>query len=202
MPGDVGARWLTGRMSNLTEAAPAERHRHVASLFAKLVEGTTDWSVPTPVKEWQAGDIVDHLTTWPRQMLGAHGVQLPGSTGDRAEVFAAQTRAVQALLDDPESAGQILCLGQMGDVPLAGVIDGFYSSDVFMHAWDLARATGQDVDLDRDSAAAMHAGLSSMGPMLQASGQFGPPVPVADDADPVDRLMGLIGRDPAWGPPA
>lgn len=189
-------------MSNLTEAAPAERHRHVAALFAGLIEGTTDWSAPTPVKEWRAGDIVDHLTTWPRQMLAVHGVELPEATGDRSQVFAAQTQAVQELLDDPESAGRILCLGPMGDLPLAAVIDGFYSSDVFMHAWDLARATGQDAAFDRDSAVAMHAGLSAMGPALQASGQFGAPVPVAEDAEPIDRLMGLIGRDPLWQPSA
>ncbi|WP_432559062.1 TIGR03086 family metal-binding protein [Granulicoccus sp. GXG6511] len=189
-------------MSKLTEAAPPERHRHVAAQFAALIEGTTDWTAPTPVKEWQAGDIVDHLTTWPREMLGAHGVEIPEVTGERAEAFRAQTDVIQQILEDPEAAGHPLDLGPMGLVPLAGVIDGFYSSDLFMHAWDLAKATGQDVELDADSAAAMHAGLSSMGPGLQASGQFGEPVPVAEDAHPVDRLMGLIGRDPDWQRPA
>lgn len=29
-------------------------------------------------------------------------------------------------------------------------------------------------------------------------GLFGPPVPVADDAPLLDRLLGLTGRDPAW----
>ncbi|MDO5501503.1 MAG: TIGR03086 family metal-binding protein, partial [Propionibacteriaceae bacterium] len=164
--------------------------------------GTSDWSVPTPVAEWRAGDIVDHLTSWPGEMLGAHGVVLPIPVAGRAAAFAAQTEAIQALLENPEEAGRILCLGPMGDVPLAAVIDGFYSSDVFMHSWDLARATGQEVELDADSATAMHAGMSAMGPALQQSGQFGEPVPVAEDADPVDRLMGLIGRDPQWRPSA
>ncbi|MDO5683360.1 MAG: maleylpyruvate isomerase family mycothiol-dependent enzyme [Propionibacteriaceae bacterium] len=189
-------------MSNLTEAAPAERHRHLAAQFAALIDGTTDWEVATPVKEWQAGDIVDHITTWPRQMLGAHGVELAETTGDRAEAFRAQTQNIQALLDDPETAGRVLHLGPMGDAPLAMVLDGFYSADLFMHAWDLAKATGQEVDLDQEAAAGFHAGLSAMGPGLQASGQFGEPVPVAEDASPVDRLMGLIGRDPAWTRPA
>lgn len=189
-------------MSELTDAAPSERHRRVAAVFADLIAHTADWSVPTPVAEWRAGDIVDHLTTWPRELLAGHGIALPEAGGDRAAAFVAQTEAVQALLDDPERAHQILCLGPMGDQPLAAVLDGFYSSDVFMHSWDLARATGQTVELDEDSAAAMHAGLSAMGPSLQASGQFGTPVPVPADAPPVDRLMGLIGRDPDWRPPA
>ena len=36
--------------------------------------------------------------------------------------------------------------------------------------------------------------------MLRASGQYGPQVPVADDAPVQDRLIGFIGRDPAWRP--
>ncbi|WP_202619175.1 hypothetical protein [Ornithinimicrobium cavernae] len=34
-----------------------------------------------------------------------------------------------------------------------------------------------------------------------SSGQFGDAVPVPDEADVQDRLIGFIGRDPAWSPP-
>ena len=69
-----------------------------------------------------------------------------------------------------------------------------------MHSWDLARATGQSVDLDEDFAAALLGGMRRMEDVLRTSGQYGPPVPVPDDAPVVDRLMGFIGRDPAWRP--
>jgi hypothetical protein len=36
--------------------------------------------------------------------------------------------------------------------------------------------------------------------MLRDSGQYGPAVPVPDDAPVADRLMGFVGRDPAWQP--
>ena len=36
--------------------------------------------------------------------------------------------------------------------------------------------------------------------LLRTSGQYGPRVPVPDDARAQDRLIGFIGRDPAWRP--
>jgi hypothetical protein len=38
--------------------------------------------------------------------------------------------------------------------------------------------------------------------MLRSSGQYGPPVSVPAEAPVTDRLMGFIGRDPAWQPPS
>jgi uncharacterized protein (TIGR03086 family) len=69
-----------------------------------------------------------------------------------------------------------------------------------MHSWDLARATGQQPDLDEDEADRMLAGMRPIEAMLRDSGQYGPAVPVHDDASAVDRLMGFVGRDPAWRP--
>ena len=69
-----------------------------------------------------------------------------------------------------------------------------------MHSWDLARATGQQPRLDEDFARQMLAGMQPIEAMLRDSGQYGPAVPVADDAPVVDRLMGFVGRDPAWQP--
>jgi uncharacterized protein (TIGR03086 family) len=186
-------------MSKLTEASPAERHREIAAQFTRLIEGTSDWSVPTPVPEWRAGDVVDHLTEWLPGLMATCGIELPRATGDRAGDFAALTDAVQALLDDPDAAAQPVTIGMMAQ-PLAVVIDNFYTIDVFLHSWDLARATGQQVELDTDSAVSMHAGMTALGPALQASGQYGPPVPVPPGDTPQRRLIGLIGRDPDWQP--
>ncbi len=36
--------------------------------------------------------------------------------------------------------------------------------------------------------------------MMRPSGQYGARVPVPDDADVADRMLGFIGRDPAWRP--
>ena len=90
----------------------------------------------------------------------------------------------------------------IGELPLADAIDRFYTTDVFLHSWDLARATDQPPGLDEAVCAELLAGMEPLDEMLRDSGQYGPRVPVPDDAPAMDRLMGFIGRDPDWQPPA
>jgi len=187
-------------MSELTDAAPAPRHRLVAAHFADVIDGVRDWDAPSPVQEWKASDVVDHLTGWLPGFLDSFaGVKLdvPAETADPRERFRAQASAVQALLDAPES-GRLVDTHLFGTMPLERLIDQFYTADVFMHTWDLATASGQPSGLDPEWAAQMHEGMAAMGDALRQGGMFGPAVPVADDANPVDRLIGLIGRDPNW----
>ena len=68
--------------------------------------------------------------------------------------------------------------------------------DVFLHRWDLARATGQDERLDPDKCAAMLEGMLPMDEALRQSGHYGPRVHVPDDADVQTKLLAFIGRTP------
>ena len=107
-----------------------------------------------------------------------------------------QTDAVQALLDDPNSAEREHDLPHIGRMTLGQATDMIYTNDVFMHRWDLARATGQDETLDADKCAAMLTGMLAMDDALRQSGQYGPRVPVPDDADVQTKLLAFIGRTP------
>ena len=69
-----------------------------------------------------------------------------------------------------------------------------------MHSWDLAKALGREPDLGRSAAARRWRPCEPIEQLLRDSGQFGPAVPVADDASPQDKLVAFIGRDPAWQP--
>ena len=42
----------------------------------------------------------------------------------------------------------------------------------------------------------MFAGMEPLDELLRSSGQYGPRVPVPDDADPQTKLLAFIGRDP------
>ena len=181
--------------------SPAERHRQVAGAFADRVKGTRNWDAPAPVAGWTARSVLDHLTSWfPQFLTAGTGIALPAADPDPVTAWQAQADAVQALLDDPETTGRMLSNPHIGEVPLDQAIDRFYTADVFMHTWDLARATGQDDRLDAEFCAAMVEGMIPMEEVLRSSGQYGPAVPVPDDADPQTRLIGFIGRDPNWRP--
>jgi len=184
---------------------PAERHRQVGGGFTDRVRGTRAWQVPAPVAGWTARDVVRHLMEWlPGLLASGAGITLPsGPSFDHDPVAAWQVHcdAVQALLDDPATADRVLHNPHIGEVPLDHAIDQFYTSDMFMHTWDLARTTGQDDRLDRDFCAQLLAGMEPMEDIIRSSGQYGPRVPVKDDADPQTRLLGFIGRDPQWAPP-
>lgn len=180
--------------------SPADEHRAVAGGFTERVRGATDWDAPAPVEGWVARDVVRHLVEWfPGFLESGAGITLPrGPSVDDDPVGAWETHsdAVQALLDDPATASKVLSNEHIGDVPLPEAVDRFYTSDVFMHTWDLARATGQDETLDPEKCQVLLAGMEPIDEMLRASGQYGPRVEVPADADVQTRLIAFIGRDP------
>ncbi|MDP2293220.1 MAG: maleylpyruvate isomerase family mycothiol-dependent enzyme [Actinomycetota bacterium] len=180
-------------------AEPAERHRAIAATFAQVVAGVADWAAPTPVAEWTAIDVLDHLVEWPVGFLAGGGIVIAPATGDPATRWRRHTAAIQALLDGP-GRDDLFTHPMAGSFPLATAIDMFYTTDVFMHAWDLAAAGGQPDPLDADEAERVLQGMLPIDAMLRQSGHYGPRVAVPDDAAPQDRLMAFIGRDPAWRP--
>ena len=86
-------------------------------------------------------------------------------------------------------------------MPFDEAVDRFYTADVFMHSWDLARSSGQDDTLAPEVCAAMLAGMEPIEDVIRSSGHYGARIEVPPDASAQDRLIGFIGRDPNWRPP-
>lgn len=184
------------------QPSTAQWHQIEAARFADLIAGVSDWDAPTPVAEWVARDIVEHLLTWPVGMFGGYGVDLPtADLSDLAGSFATQSAAIQAILDDPAQADAEVQT-HTGPQKLADVFHNFYVADLFMHHWDLAKASGQDATMNPGIAGGMLAGMGQIEEMLRASQQFGERQPVGEDASVVDQFIAFIGRDPNWTPSA
>jgi uncharacterized protein (TIGR03086 family) len=184
----------------------AARHRSHAGTFSARAQGVAAWDGPSPVPEWTALDVVRHLVEWfPPFLADGSGIKLPAGPAvadDPVGAWQHQADGIQGILDDPASASVTFAHPHIPACPLPEAIDRFYTTDVFMHTWDLARATGQDDRLDPAECAILLEGMEPLDEMLRASGQYGARVPVGDDADAQARLIAFIGRDPTWSPPA
>lgn len=185
------------------EQNQAEEYREIAGRFTQLVERVPDddtWARPAPPQGWTARDVVRHLIEWfPPFLYQGAGITLPtGPDVDQDALAAWRTFSdgVQAVLDDPAAADTVFAHVHTGELPLPQAISEFFTADVFMHTWDLARATGQDDTLDPDRCQDMLADMEAYDDALRASGQYGPRIQVPDDADPQTKLLAFIGRNP------
>ncbi|MCU1390437.1 MAG: hypothetical protein JWL72_3775, partial [Ilumatobacteraceae bacterium] len=180
----------------------AERYRRVASGFTRRVSDVHGdaWLLPAPCEGWVALDVVRHLVDWvPSFIADGTGVALPvGPAVDTDPVAAWLTMSdgIQALLDDPEHADLIFDHPMVGRHRVDEAVMTFILSDILIHTWDLARATGLDETLDPAEVAGMFDGIHEADEMLRQSGHYGPKVEVGADADVQTRLIAFLGRQP------
>lgn len=89
---------------------------------------------------------------------------------------------------------------RVGAVDLPGEVCGLVAlTEVVVHGWDVAIATGQAYAVDADTAAVLLEHLTAFTAAGPVEGLFGAPVTVADHAGDFERALALSGRDPAWG---
>ena len=172
----------------------------LADAFGERVDHTTaaGWVAPAPCEGWVARDIVAHLVEWVPALLAA-GASIdlgsgPDPVTDPAGAWHHLDDAIRDVLADPQQADAVFDHPMAGRHRVADAIASFVLGDVFLHTWDIARATGQDEQLDPAFVHEMLVGMEPMAEMLEQSGQYGPRVAVAEDADEQTRLLGLVGR--------
>lgn len=176
-----------------------DRYRRRADAFEALIAGVPPhrWASPSPCEGWLARDVVAHVVGYSghelRERVGVEPTIAPSANEDPAAAFRAIRADVERVLDDPATPPDV-----------ANFIDLAVSFDLPQHWWDLAKATGQDATMDPEEVEALWKALSPMRPKFWEwqveNGHYAPKVPVPEDAPLQDRLLGLIGRDPEWGP--
>lgn len=88
---------------------------------------------------------------------------------------------------------------QAGGVELPAEIMGMVAlSELVLHGWDVARATGVSFEVPDEILQVVFDFHFPPQPQDERDGMFGPVIEVPDDAPLVDRLAGLTGRDPRW----
>jgi uncharacterized protein (TIGR03086 family) len=164
---------------------------------------------PTPCTEYTVSQLRDHVLGWLTTF--ADGFADPGGQAPQADISgyhaaadpAAEVRSAAGRLGRALRDGAAQRPLRLGEAAMPGEMAlGMILWEYQVHGWDLARATGQKWSPPAD---ATQASLSFAPAMLtddyQGQGKaFAPPVDVPAGAPPLDRLLGLSGRDPAWSP--
>lgn len=185
-------------------------HERALDETARLVDGVTpeQMGLPTPCTEWDVRALLTHLVggnlRWvtiaqgkplqraPAQVAGGGPDLLgddPAAAYRRSATMLAETWRDPALLD------------QTFDIPF-GLLPGraaltLHIVETVTHGWDVAKALGQQPAFDPDVVqAALQFTQTNLPPSRPPGSPFAEPVPVADDAPAIDRLVALLGRTP------
>lgn len=174
-----------------------------------LVAGVKDdqWSNPTPCSEWDVRAVVNHLVFGNRMFAAIlrgepptelanlrqmHGVDHLGS--DPLAAYHEAGEELQSAFSQPD------VLQRLFQVP-AGTVPGAVMlhlriTELLVHGWDIAQATGQPAGQPENLAEeelAFAQGQSA--PDVPRTGHpFGPVQEIASDAPAIDRLAAYLGR--------
>jgi uncharacterized protein (TIGR03086 family) len=155
---------------------------------------------PTPCSEWTVRDLTNH-------MIGAHFYFTAALRGQEMAPdapppdFAARdpsgtfNQASSEMLRAWGEAGALdgTVKTLMGPMP-AQMLIGMFTMDNLVHAWDLARATGQDESLDPELAEQMLVMIHHVNPPRGEGSPFGPEQPAPERATAVQKLAAYLGR--------
>lgn len=181
-------------------------HRRALAEFGRRVHavGTDQWGCPTPCKEWEVRNLVNHLVAeqlWVPPLLAGKRVADLGDGFAAGDVLGSDPVAVW----DVAAAAAREAFGAAG--ALARTVHLSYADrpaeeyaremifDLVVHSWDLAKGISVDDTVDPGLVEAVYASIEP-DTDLAASGLFDDPVPVPEEADEQTRLIAFTGRTP------
>lgn len=188
-------------MCPMADTAELEDVLHTTSAIVAGVK-PDQYGLPTPCPDYDVGTLVNHIVGW--VTVFADGATQESSKTNPAtyrvgsdpavEYDASAQRLIAAFRDG--AADRDIDLGN-GPSPGSMILGVILMEDIG-HGWDLAMATDQPAPYsERSIKAAKAAAEANLKPEYRgADKSFGEIVEVADDAPPLDELIGLLGRDP------
>jgi uncharacterized protein (TIGR03086 family) len=173
-----------------------DRYEEAAAGFTSRLDAVADdqWSDPTPCTDWDVRQLVDHVITIQRQIPEGLGMSVDDGADAPATWKAIRDAALTALRRPGVLEGTMR--GMRGDdVPVEMALFPRLS-DLMVHTWDLARATGGDERLSPEIAAIVLERLRPNDEALRQSGSFGPKIDPPPGADAQVELLCFVGRRP------
>jgi uncharacterized protein (TIGR03086 family) len=174
-------------------------------ICGQLVESVrpAQWDGATPCPQWRARDLISHLiggNIWFASSVSGTPPTLspPRPDGwpddELAPAYRASAAALLGAFSQPGAFEKIVTV-PIGKVP--GIVAVHLRlTEVLVHGWDLAQATGQQPLFPEDLAEQeLEFTIGKLPDVPPDRRPFGPPQPVADDAAAIDRLAACLGRE-------
>jgi len=164
--------------------------------------GADQWERPTPCAAWNVRQLVQHTVGVMANFASA--AANAGPVGDPAEFdlgddpagVCASTAA--DCVKNWSERGELESEVSLGESGFPGEVAlGINTLDAYVHGWDIAVATGQDLELDAGLCSDLLVFAKEIVPPTPREGDaFAGVVPVEADADVQDQLLGYLGRTP------
>jgi uncharacterized protein (TIGR03086 family) len=153
----------------------------------------TQLDSPTPCDDWDVRTLLNHVVDTQRYFVdSARGKDASPPAPNPPDVIGQDpSAAFERARSETEST-----FGEPGVIDKTGPSLGIAFSDLLLHTWDLAKATGQDATMPDGLAEAAYGLVHGKFTDEQRKGVFKPEVKVGADASPQDRLLAYTGRDP------
>jgi uncharacterized protein (TIGR03086 family) len=191
-------------------ADPADSYSRALDATSRFVAGigNIDWAAPMPCSEWTVRELLNHVlygTVWIEDIFAGKTVEDVGAKydgdliGDDALAsYDAAVDSAKAAIAKPGAMNQV-CHLRRGDVIGSDYLTSMFT-DSFIHGWDLAKATGQDVMLDPDLVTIAFDLAKLREERFRTSPAFGQgrAADPGEDAPSQARLLSILGRDADW----
>jgi uncharacterized protein (TIGR03086 family) len=167
----------------------------------------SDLAAQTPCAEYDVRKLLNHLLFWGPSLEGAARKELvppPAEAESELDLTAGWAEALETQLERtatawsaPSAWDGVTHMGGPTELP-SDLVGGMVVTELLVHGWDLARATGQHPDWDGKLVEYVHQEVVHTAAQGREMGVYGPEVTVPPSASTLDRVLGLTGRDPAW----
>ena len=168
--------------------------------------GVADWERASPCQEWRALDVLGHVGQATRfgtlLLQGAQPawspVEPPGASVEGEpeawwRELAAQARRAVTGVDLSREVGSPVGRRSIGE----GL--SFPALDLFIHAWDIGKSAGIDLELPAEAIEFAHSVIDPVpAGQLRNPRVFAAEKPASDSATASQAFIAWTGRDPNW----
>lgn len=162
---------------------------------------------PTPCREYTVADLIDHVDLVVRgatSLALGDGAALSGAAGGPEpvhlepgwpDVMAERLAVLGAAWRDAAAwSGSGVPGSDLSNETWAKIV----LTELVVHGWDLAKATGQVIVVPEPTLRICLEHVAAFVPDAPVPGLWGPPLGIGAAEPPLDRVVAITGRSPAW----